>query len=321
MKTVEEYYQDIQPLIENEWYQSAICAYEQLLQTFPTFAKAHYDLGTLHYKCGDKDKAIECYHKAAEYDPDNIDYLKSLADYYHAELEQIEPALDVYKRIIEKGAADAETLFIAANLCVALHNFEDAATYYQKVLEIEPWHSEAFEFLEKIKSRQTMEVQAFSPEELYQKSQEAGATGNVESALAILEQLVERYPEYALARNDLGVYHQKLGNNNQAGNHYKKAVQLEPYNSTFKKNLADFCFIVQGDVTEALKIYLDVLKSEPDDIEVLLAAGHISTAVNRPQNAEIFYSRVLEIEPWNLAASENLNRLNKELRRANSAGL
>ena len=78
---------------------------------------------------------------------------------------------------------------------------------------------------------------------------------------------------------------------------------------------------MQGDVTEALKIYLDVLKSDPEDIEVLLAAGHISRAVNRPQNAEIFYSRVLEIEPWNLAASENLNRLNKELGRANPAGL
>ena len=154
-----------------------------------------------------------------------------------------------------------------------------------------------------------MKAQAVSPEELYQESQEAGATGNVESAVSILEQLVGRYPDYALAHNDLGVYHQKTGNNDQAGNHYKNAVRLEPYNSTFNKNLADFCYIVQGDVTEALKIYLDVLKSDPEDIEVLLAAGHISRAVNRPQDAEIFFSRVLEIEPWNLEASENLEKL------------
>ena len=163
-----------------------------------------------------------------------------------------------------------------------------------------------------------MEAQAVSPEELYQKSQEAGATGTVESAVSILEQLVGRYPDYAPAHNDLGVYHQKLGNKDRAGNHLKNAVRLEPYNSTFKKNLADFCYIVQGDVTEALKIYLDVLKSDPEDIEVLLAAGHISSAVKRPQNAEIFYSRVLEIEPWNLQASEQLEQLKKELQ-GNSA--
>jgi len=309
MKTAEEYYRDIQPLIENGWYQAAISAFEQLLQTHPTFALGHYETGTLYYKTGAKERALDCYKKAVECDPDNIDCLKSLADYYHAELEQIEPALRVYKTIIEKGTDDAETLFIAANLCVALHNFEDAVNYYQKVLEIEPWHSEAFEFLEKIKTHQATETQVASPEELYQQSQEAGASGNLESAVSLLVLIVDRYPDYAMAHNDLGVYHQKLGNVDQAHNHFQKAVRLEPYNSTFKKNLADFLYVVRGDVTEALKIYLEVLKSDPEDIEVLLAAGHISREVNRPQNAEIFFSRVLEIEPWNPEASENLEIL------------
>ena len=320
MKTVEQYYQDIQPLIENEWYQAAISAFEQLLQTHPSFARGQYELGTLHYKFGAKDRVLDCYRKAVEYDPDKIEYLKSLADFYHAELEQIEPALGVYKKIIEKGAADAETLFIAANLCVALHNFEDAVTYYQKVLEIEPWHPEAFEYLEKIRNHQKTETQPVPAEELYQKSQEAVATGGLESAVSILEQLVGRYPDFAAAHNDLGVYHQKLGNNNQARTYHQNAVRLEPYNSTFKKNLADFCYIVQGDVTEALKLYLEVLKSDPEDIEVLLAAGHISKAVKRPQNAEFFYRRVLEIEPWNLEASENLEKLRDDPARKSAAG-
>lgn len=320
MKTAEEYYRDIQPLIENGWYQAAISAFEQLLQTHPTFALGHYEIGTLYYKTGVKEKALDCYKKAVECDPDNIDCLKSLADYYHAELEQIEPALRVYKTIIEKGTDDAETLFIAANLCVALHNFEDAMDYYQKVLEIEPWHSEAFEFLEKVKTHLANETQIASPEELYQQSQEAGANGNNESALSLLGQIVDRYPDYAMAHNDLGVYHQKLGDVDQALNHFQKAVRLEPYNSTFKKNLADFLYVVQGDVTEALKIYLEVLKSDPEDIEVLLAAGHISRAVKRPQNAEIFYSRVLEIEPWNPEASEKLEILRDDLRGTSAAG-
>lgn len=321
MKTAEEYYRDIQPLIENGWYQAAISAFEQLLQTHPTFALGHYEIGTLYYKTGAKEKALDCYKRAVECDPDNIDCLKSLADYYHAELEQIEPALRVYKTIIEKGTDDAETLFIAANLCVALHNFEDAVNYYQKVLEIEPWHSEAFEFLEKIKTHQANETPVASPEELYQQSQEAGASGDYESAVSLLGLIVDRYPDYAMAHNDLGVLYQKIGDNDQAAMHYQSAVRLEPHNSTFKKNLADFSYIVQGDVTAALKTYLEVLKSDPEDVEVLLAAGHISQTVNRPQNAEIFYSRILEIEPWNLEASERLSSLKKDLKQANSAGL
>lgn len=321
MKTVAEYYQDIQPLIENEWYQAAISSFEHLLQTNPTFARGHYELGTLHYKFGVKDKVLDCYKKAVEYDPDNIDYLKSLADFYHAELEQIEPALAAYKRIIARGHNDVKILFIAANLCVALHDFEAAANYYQKVLEIEPWHSEAFDYLEKIKNHQKPHSQPDSPDEFYQQSLDAGAGGNIQMAVSILEQLVGQHPDYAPAHNDLGVYYQKLGNNDQAGYHYQNAIRLEPFNNIFKKNFANFCYVVQGDVVAALNLYLDVLRSDPKDVEVLQAAGDVSRAVNKLENAKTFYTRVLELEPWNMEISKILNRLEEDARHADSAGI
>ena len=317
MKTIEEYYRDIEPLIGNGWYQAAISAFEELLRTNPTFARGHYELGSLLYETGAKEKVLECYQKAVQYDPDNIDYLRSLADFYHGVLEQIEPALEVYKKIIEKGKDDAETLFIAGNLCVALNDFEDAAVYYQKVLEIQPWHSEAFEYLEKIKRHLTAEAQVISPDELYQRSQEAANSGNVESAVSILEQLVGQFPDYAVAHNDLGVLYQGSGNEEKAFEHFMRAVRLKPTDNTFAKNLADFYFVVKGDVGEALQLYLNVLKRDPDDVEVLIAAGHISKSINRLQNAEKFYNRVLEIEPWNLEAAENVNKLRENLSQSN----
>lgn len=320
MKTAEEFYRDIEPLIENEWYQAAICAFEQLLNAYPGFARGHHELGTLHYKYGDKDNTLECYKKSVEYDPDNMDYLKNLADYYHVELEQVEPALAVYKNILEKCDNDVDTLFITGNLSLVMHNFEDAKNYYRKVLRIEPWHAEAFEYLEKIKNHQSEDSKTVSPDEMHQKAHEAGAAGDVESAISTLEQLIRQNPDHAVAHNDLGAYHSKLGHTDQALNHYLQAVRLEPFNTTFEKNLADFYYAVNQDLAEALKIYLNVLKRDPEDTEVLLAAGHISREVNRLQNAEMFYSRVMEIEPWNLEASENLNSLKMQMKQPNSAG-
>ena len=58
-----------------------------------------------------------------------------------------------------------------------------------------------------------------------------------------------------------------------------------------------------------MEIYLRVLTQEPADIETLMAAAHISEALNRNENAKIFYDRVLDIEPWNLEANENLCQL------------
>ncbi|UCF92983.1 MAG: tetratricopeptide repeat protein [Desulfobacterales bacterium] len=321
MKSAEEYYEDIQPLLANGWHEAAICALEQLRQTHPTFAPACGDLGTLYYKAGHKDKALECYKRAAEYDPENIGFLKCLADFYHAELEQVEEALAVYKQIIGKGAKDADTLFIAANLSVVLHNFEDAADYYQQVLEIEPWHAEAFEYLDKIRSQHPAEGETSAPEELYRQSKEMGAGGDLEGAVSKLAEVIQLYPEFAPAHNDLGVYHQKTGNDEEALKHLQRAVRLEPYNNTFAKNLADFYFLVKGQVTDALEIYLDVLKRNPEDVEVLMAAGHICEAVNRFEDAKLFYSRVIDIEPWRLEASESLEGLQERLKRQDGAGL
>ena len=52
-----------------------------------------------------------------------------------------------------------------------------------------------------------------------------------------------------------------------------------------------------------------------------MAAGQISAAVNNPDQARVFYNRVLEIEPWNLEASENLARLRQSLGGKSAAGL
>ncbi len=321
MKSARDYYQDIQPLIDNQWYDAAIRAYQQLLQQHPTFCQAHNDLGTLYYKTGDQEKALEHYQKAVACEPDNTGFLKSLAHFYHTELEQVENALEVYKKIIEIDHSDAQSFFIAANLSVVLQNFKDAVAYYQRVLEIEPWHTEALEFLEKIKGRRENSEKLMSADELYRRSQELASADDMQAAVSVLEQLVASHPEFAAAHNDLGVYYQKMGRNDQALEQYRQALELDPHNSTFEKNLAEFYFIVQGDVAAALKIYLELLKRNPEDVEVLLAAGHISRAVGKPEDARVFYGSALNVEPWNLEAGESMEQLEAEQDGQSAAGM
>ena len=64
-----------------------------------------------------------------------------------------------------------------------------------------------------------------------------------------------------------------------------------------------------GRVEDALEIYSKVLSEEPADVDSLMAAGQISEAFNKKDNAKIFYDRVLDIEPWNIEASESLEKL------------
>ena len=64
-----------------------------------------------------------------------------------------------------------------------------------------------------------------------------------------------------------------------------------------------------GRIEDALEIYLKVLTEDPTDVETLMAAGHICKVLGSPEKGKVFYNRVLDIEPWNLEASENLNQI------------
>jgi tetratricopeptide (TPR) repeat protein len=319
MKTQAELYQDIQTILANGWEQAAISALEQLAATHPTFGQAHYDLAVLFHKTGQPDKSLNHFKKAVECEPENAGFLKSLADFYFGAQENAEEALLVYKRFLEKQPEDSEVLFVAGNLSVVLHQFDEAVDYYQRLLKIEPWHTDALESLDKIKRHLEEKVQK-NPEELYGRAQELVAAQDLKTAVAVLEELIALDSGYEKAYNDLGVLYHRLEDNDRALTHYRRAVELDPYNRTFQKNLADFLLVEKGQVAEALEIYLELMKTDPEDIEVLLAAGHICQRLNKPEDALTFFYRAIEIEPWNQEASNLLQQLQDEMRAKSAAG-
>jgi tetratricopeptide (TPR) repeat protein len=147
-------------------------------------------------------------------------------------------------------------------------------------------------------------------EENYQQVQKLLGEGDAASAINCLEQFVKERPDFALAFNDLGVLYYRQKEKDRSLNCYEQAVSLDPDNINFRKNLADFYFVEQGRLEDAMQIYLSVLQDDPEDIDALLVAGHICTAIGKADDARIFYERVLDVEPWNFDATERLEKLN-----------
>ena len=131
-------------------------------------------------------------------------------------------------------------------------------------------------------------------------------------AMAALQQLVAEHDGFAIAHNDLGVLYYQMGDKKKSVQCYEQAVSIEPDNPNFRKNLADFYLVEQGRMEEAMEIYLSVLKDNPEDIEVLMVAGHVCSAMGKQDYARTFYERVLDLEPWNFDANERLEQLPKE---------
>jgi Flp pilus assembly protein TadD len=152
-----------------------------------------------------------------------------------------------------------------------------------------------------------------SAEEAYAPIQAlVNSDGGQQAAEAVACHL-ERYPGHALAHNDLAALSYRLGDTQAALSHYRRAVQLNPNETIYLKNLADLCFVEAGQTDEAIEIYLKLLKSSPRDFETLLNLGIICESVGQPAEAESFYQRALEIEPWNQAVRQRSAELQLRL--------
>jgi len=260
---------------------------------------------------------------ATRLEPDNITSLKNLADFYYVEQGRVEDALKIYVDILAKEPKNLEILLIIGHTCVSLQKFDDAKVFYNRVLEIEPQNKDARQNLDKILSRELSGIRgqgaesniisdnslSGSPEEIYQSIQPLIKEEQFDEAIEKLEELLESYPDFPLAHNDLGVLYYKQGNKEKALDHYEKAAELESENMTFQKNLADFYCAESGRLEDALQIYNKILKSDPLDTEVLFAIGYICESLQQFEDAKIFYSKILEVEPWNENARKNLDKL------------
>jgi len=310
-KTAETLYSTIHSSLNTKSSEEVIEGLVNFIASYPEFALAHNDLGVLYYTTGNKEKALQFYQKAVELDPENIVFLKNLADFYYVELGRVEDALGIYIKILEAHPEDAETLLITGHICIALEKFQDAKVFYNRVLEIEPGHQDARQFLDKLNSMEAGNPGAKAPEALYDEIQPLLNNGDPHRAIAALEGLLEKFPYFALAYNDLGVLHYHTGNKEKAQDHYERAVEMMPENINFQKNLADFYCLELGRIEEALKIYVNILTTHPQDIETLLATGKICVALEKLGDARDFYHRVLKLDPGNEDASNNLRALDK----------
>lgn len=322
-KISEDAYEEVRRLIDDGKKKEAIGALRMLLTMYPDYALAHNDLGVLYYQQGEKEKALEHYEQAAQLEPEHLTFQKNLADFYCVESGDPEGALKIYLKVLEADPADIETLLAIGDICASLGKNDDARVFYNRILELEPWNLNAQAKLEGIQGSdvggQRTEngrlTAADTPgagktaEDLYVEAQELVEKGREREAIQKLEGLIERYPDYALAHNDLGVLYFKSGEKQKARRQYEEAGRLAPENATFQKNLADFYCLEMGELEEALKIYLRVLEDNPTDIETLVTLGDICVSLHKSKDARVFYERVLELEPWNMDAMRKLDSI------------
>lgn len=139
---------------------SAVKLYEQAVNVFPDNKDLYNNLGYLYIKLGQEEKALECYKKALQIDP-NFEFAKrnylmlanklgikdNIVTIYETLLSQIMKSVEQHKydiaeekcrKILEIFPNDIVAKFYLANIYFSQNQLQEATKIYQEILNFQP---------------------------------------------------------------------------------------------------------------------------------------------------------------------------------------
>ena len=136
--------------------------------------------------------------------------------------------------------------------------------------------------------------------------------GDVEAAHREFAKATTLAPHHAPFHTDLATVLLYLGRMDEAESSLRRALALDPTDTRALKLLAHVC-LNNKHYAEGIRAYVDVLRQNPNDIDALLSLGNCYLAAGHLDSARIMYKRVLEVDPHNAVAAENLAIANGEV--------
>jgi tetratricopeptide (TPR) repeat protein len=198
--------------------QEAIAEYRQALQLKPDYAEAHNNLGNILEKLpGRLEEAIGHYREALRLNPDYVDAHFNMAHALETIPGRSDEAIDQYRQALRLNPDDAKA---HNNLGIALKTkgrFGEAIAEYRQALRIYPGYAEAHNNL-----GIALKAEGLIPE----------AVAEYREALALSPNLAAVHVNLAIALL------QAPGGTDEAAQHLRMALRLQPDNATARRLLA-----------------------------------------------------------------------------------
>lgn len=198
-------------------------------------------------------------------------------------LGRIEEAKELFRRGIARSPD--KTPFAYRNLGLALlkqERWEEALEAYEKGLEKHPYMVDMKADLAMVKAR----------------------LGDTEGALALLDDVIDKYPGHVIALVKRALLHRQIGRGDLAEQDARQAIQTQDIAETRME--LGLALELQGRNAEALTEYIGVLGLEPGNWMAHFRAGLTLARVGRPQEAIQHYVNVVGIQPNFVEAYGNL---------------
>jgi tetratricopeptide (TPR) repeat protein len=287
-----------------------IAALKSAHASFPKERKFVAMLDELLSSKNDYESLAGIYRKLAEADSEDIDSMAQLTRCY-LKLGRLKEAMDVSRKIVDKGHADALTYRRMAMIAGEGGDFEGRVGYLKKALDLEPNSEPIVTDLGKTYEQAGMNDKALELYKAYAGSakgrdilvpviQDAMNARRYGEAATHLKRYVALYPQDRNAFAQLAHVMGKLGQTGAQTSYYTRAVDLNPKDPVLLYNLA-LSYEKAGNDKGALDTYRKVLEIKPGDRDTLSRAAPLSLKTGDYKASHDLYQALLKAAPSNEA--------------------
>ena len=299
---------------------SAFMEIEKLAKKYPMNARYQLLMGDLHLENDELEKALACYQKAHEIEPDDPRYIVSMANYYDAKgdkeaaeneirvalvnteldvdtkvailsryiqrLQQTQQGLEkantLFQTLMEQHPEDTELKLMYGGLLLAQDKPDDAKFQFQLVTEMEPDNETAWQQLLNLSLK----------------------AEDIPEVIRICEKCIELFPKSPEYYFYLGIGYYQKGDYQKALDIYKEGLTVIPKEnmgliSNFYGQIGDIYYQI-GEKEEMYKAYDEALKYNENNVFVLNNYSYFLTLdKTNLKKAERMAAQCIKLEPDN----------------------
>jgi len=268
--------------------------WEQCLEINPDDAKAYDNLGRIAFQKGNYEKAKELWQKAFEINPKLERIYNSLGSTLTC-LGSTEEAVKMFLKDIEVSERPVHSHFMLGMQYQLLKEYEKAKQCYETVIEMQPNYLNAYHglgtvwallgdkekskiFMEKFRNLKEVEMKALKERDRK------------------FDDLVSTRRNAAETYKDMGQFYYIHKDTRKAEVLLQRAATLNPEQSECRVLLASL-YMQDGRLTQALECYEQITQIKPDNVNSYNNIGMISFQLQRYDDAEKAFRKVIELEP------------------------
>ncbi len=254
----------------------AISEWEKLISESPD-GNTYNTIGDLYLKKYDKSRAVESFHKAANYFRREGFTLKAVA---------------LYKKVLNVNTADADALCALGELSEEKGLATDATKYYLATADILSKEGRKDRLLD-----------------IYQKILSLSPS-NVPLRNKVAEIFLKEGLRTDAAKEYLHIakIYDEKSDVDKAAEYYRKVLDIQPQNKEAVMGIG-YIYEKTGEMANALSCMKEAAAGFPEDTEVLFRYAELSFAANDDKTARENLSRIVGMEPNHLKARRLLGEL------------